>query len=195
MGKTRSRTIVFILILVAFALSAVLFAGARNHVDIATSMVEPTVQFPATPTSDALLDIAFREHVSATDLNSGLTMARLGAGIATKGPTPNPSFVSFVVFNNSDEPIVFDDIGFGVRVFSPKVDLSGWQEVVMPVHPAKTSVTLPPRTTTFDLDILNSWTVTKWGRLDGSTARLLVMGKGVITAQTYSAYLDLTLVP
>lgn len=158
----------------------------------------PTVEVPATPVVDPAADAQFRAQVAPMeDMNSGLTLQRSPIGIFQGAPTPSPNYIDLVIFNHTDEPVQFSDIGFHIQAFSYKPSTQRWIPISFTVFPAPTPQVLPARLETLDFNVLNSVVVMPKDLPPTAprAMRLLVSGLGTKTGKTYGAFLDVMLVP
>lgn len=153
------------------------------------------VEFPPTPvvSSDAHLNfIQTVGGVSSDQINTGLTIERMRI-VELKDAMPSVNHVALLVLNHTQEPIKFDDVGFGVKVFESHS--LGWMEVVMPYTPEPKEKILPPKLERFDFDILNSWEFTpeEFINVETGNLRILIGGVGMTSNVIYYAYVDLSL--
>jgi hypothetical protein len=179
--------------LVICALIVVMLTTSCSH---ATEPTASIVKFPPTPlVSDIASSNFISQIASDVELNSGITIERLLLLSPSNGPTPSPNYISISVFNHSDEQVRFQDLGFGIRVFTLLPDDSSWLELKLPYRPAKGEKLLPPSLDKIDPEILNTWDIPNWD-LDGFAyveIRIYVEGIGLTTHKKYGAFLDIGL--
>jgi hypothetical protein len=176
--------------LLAIAVMSMLFVVVlvnRNYPASATSTASPA----ASLFSAEVNDIFVSSIAGNIDLNSGITM---------DGPTPvvipeQINNIDFAVFNQTDEPILFPNQGFGLTVFRYDEIAKVWRKLPMQYVPHAEPKILPPRLETRYSDVNNSWHIledetTAWGY---KQIRIYVSGKGMKTNKTYGAYPDVTI--
>jgi hypothetical protein len=168
------------LILVIFS---VISGMPRNH----NVPVTPT-SYPITSLFSKDADKAFvSSFVGGTDLNSGVAMER-----ATPATPDQANNITFAVFNHTDEPILFENQGFGIIVFRYDDTNKLWERLQLQYTPYGELTTLPPKLERWDLDIGNVWSVPdeETTAFAAEKLRLYISGKGQTTNKVYGAYLD-----
>jgi hypothetical protein len=156
------------------------------------------MEFPPTPVINSVANLQFIETIiggKSNEINTGLTIERLNI-VAIEGiPTPSVNHVSLLILNHTQEPIAFEDIGFGVQVFEYDPSLSEWRKVALPYTPEQKQKVIPPQLETFDFEVLNSWEFTSGEFIDVRTGilRILIRGMGVNSGKNYYAFVDVTL--
>jgi hypothetical protein len=172
------------LILVIFS---ILIGVPSNH----NAPVTPT-SYPITSLFSKDADKAFvSSFTGGTDLNSGITMEQARSAIPEQANN-----ITFAVFNHTDEPILFEDQGFGITIFRYDDTHKLWERLQLQYTPYRELRTLPPKLERWDLDINNTWSVSE----DETTAsgaeklRLYISGTGQTTNKIYGAYLDVPVI-
>jgi len=156
------------------------------------------VDIPSTPIIDREVNRQFLETNrldSSYEVNGGLRLERIQA-VAMEGiPAPSANYVALLILNHTEEPINFDDIGFGIQVFQYEPASSQWNKVVLPYVPEKKSITLPPKTEGFNSKVLNSWEFKDrdFVNVDSNVIRIFIRGLGENSNKHYAAFIDLTL--
>ena len=156
------------------------------------------VDAPPTPVIDREVNRQFLEtnHLdSSYEVNGGLRLERIEA-VAMEGiPTPAANYVALLILNHTEEPINFDDIGFGIQICQYEPASSQWNKVVLPYVPEKKSITLPPKTEGFNSKVLNSWEFNDrdFVNVDSNVIRIFIRGLGENSNKHYAAFIDLTL--
>jgi hypothetical protein len=162
-----------------------------------TSALTP-IEVPSTPAFDPTANMRFFETfplTSSTELNKGLTIERIRLASLDGVPTPPPNYVSFLVLNHTEEAIIFDDIGFGVQIFQYEPASNKWTKVVLPYTPEKKQKILPPKTESFDYNVLNTWEFNDkdFRNIEANIIRIFITGVGASSNKNYGAYLDMAL--
>jgi hypothetical protein len=150
------------------------------------------------PTSDTRLDQQFIDTIGGNvELNSGITMVRVTGGISIDSPINAAQDMTIMVFNHVDEPVVFPNQAFGLRIFQVNPEVVMWEEIELQTYPHPTAETLPPRLEQYDAVINNMWSLfpNSFPDLDHLQVRLYVQGVGDETATKYGAFLDAVLKP
>jgi hypothetical protein len=156
------------------------------------------VDFPATPIVSPEINNRFITRVLSgqTDrTNDGLTVERLKV-IALEGvPPPSVNQVSLLILNHTEEPIEFENQGFGVQVFEYDASTSQWNEVILPYKPERKKKIIPAKLEDFDFEILNNWELTENDFIGSKTGkvRILISGRGLDTGKKYYAFTDIAL--
>src|SRR5688500_12259168 len=156
------------------------------------------VKFPPTPVINSVANLQFIETIigdKSNEINTGLTIERLRIVAIEAIPTPSGNHVSLLILNHTQEPIAFNNIGFGVQVFEYDSSLLEWRKVALPYTPEKREKVIPPQLEKFDFEVLNSWEFTNEEFIDVRTGilRILIGGMGVNSGKNYYAFIDLTL--
>jgi hypothetical protein len=136
-----------------------------------------------------------RIHPTATagqeDYNSGITI--LGRISTTNDPYNYPPDFDIIVLNHTDEPIVFNNKGFGLVVFWGDGEAKEWKRVSL--HPSPedypTPISLAAHTETWtgnNLWILHGTDIKDYYHLN--PLRAYVGGFGEETGKEYIAYWD-----
>jgi len=146
----------------------------------------------ATPSVSNESNKAFVSSVAGSvDLNSGIT--------AMEFLEPLYRFqinnITFVVFNHTDEAIVFSNQGFGLTVFHYDDIANAWKKLQLQHVPYPEPKILPPKLEKWDSNIDNTWDILENDStaLGYSQVRLYISGQGKNTNKTYGAYLDVTI--
>lgn len=102
--------------------------------------------------------------------------------------------VEFEVYNKANEPIVFKDIGFGVRIFTPDETSMTWKEINLLYSPETAPKIIDPNTVSFNPGIYNSFVIfySDFGVEIPNNIRLYISGVGQVTNKDYIAFVDLT---
>jgi hypothetical protein len=156
------------------------------------------VDFPATPIVNSETNNKFINRVlsgQTEKTNNGLTVERLKV-IALEGvPPPSVNHVSLLILNHTEEPIEFENQGFGVQVFEYDASTSQWNEVILPYKPERKKKIVPAKLEDFDFEILNNWELTGEDFTNSKTGkvRILISGRGLDTGKKYYAFTDITL--
>jgi hypothetical protein len=153
------------------------------------------VEFPPTPKYNLGANKAFLDVANITDnydLNRGITLERISTILLDGIPTPSPNFISLLILNHTDEPILFENQGFGIRVYEYDPATKSWSLASLPYSPMDNSKTLPPHVESFDFELLNSWQLNEsdLAKINKTDIRIIVVGEGVKSSQKYGAYLD-----
>lgn len=172
-----------------------LLYSQRNAVNNSQSQY---VDFPATPIVSSEINNKFINRVlsgQTEKTNDGLTVERLKI-IALEGiPPPSANHVSLLILNHTEEPIEFENQGFGVRVFEYDPSISQWNEVILPYKPERKKKIVPAKLEDFDFEILNNWELTEEDFISSKTGnvRILISGRGLDTGKKYHAFTDITI--
>jgi hypothetical protein len=181
MNKTAKLIIIFltpllILIFVFFSIS--------NKTDHSTDFPDKFL----TPIFSEEADQSFISSVVASsNLNSGITIYRIKPLESSQ-----INFITFVVFNHTDEPIVFSNQGFGYSLYWYSDVDKTWEELSLPHFPDRTPKILPPNLEDLDRDIRNTWTILENDIkiLPYKQVRLYVSGIGQTSNSVYGSYID-----
>ena len=128
------------IIIIAILVLSVVILGAQAYLSKNSLGNESLnfVDFPPTPIIDQNINKNFFEQAIdplPNDLNTGITVERLKM-IALNGiPTPSPNYISLLVFNHTDEPIGFENIGFNIKIFQYNSETNIWEKVLLPYTP------------------------------------------------------------
>lgn len=131
----------------------------------------------------------------ADDLNSGITIKQNKVASDFVDTSPSPRYVSFLVLNNTQEPVAFDNIGFEIQVFEYNARKFSWETVILPYTPEKRQKILPPNLTKLDFQVLNIWELFDRDLVNvkSDNIRIFISGTGEVTKSVYGAYIDVTL--
>ncbi len=180
-----------------FALSAIVFsllilAYCSAPMNLANETPTPTLDI----FDDQVDEKFFQNYAKDVNLNQGVTISRIPLGVVLEGPTPSPNYFTMKIFNHSDEPIRFQNQGFGLRTFVYDQESAAWNEVKVQ-KPFPETVVLPAKTESFDPTVNNKWTIPddNFEQLKNSEVRIYITGTGEKTGNTYAAYYDLRLAP
>jgi hypothetical protein len=130
------------------------------------------------------------------ELNQGLTVERLPITATTKRPaSPSNAFV-YLVYNHTDEDIVFDRQDYNLSVYSYNMSLGTWEKVSLLTYGSRKTTILPPHLDKFDLALSKEWFVSDedLSTIKQTEIRIYVIGKGSNSGKTYGAFFDLVLV-
>jgi hypothetical protein len=181
---------VILLCLLVFS-GTVCIIGGRSPTQVSVSYT------PTNSNNTEEADKSFRSAILSLhdlnqdiDLNFGITIDQ-AKPLNPDGTTSNYA-IDFAVFNHSDEPITFPDQGFGIKIFRYDRVHEQWHEVSLSHAPRILSITLPPKTEKWDMEIGNFWTI--WGAdletITYKEFRIYIQGKGDLSMKMYGAYLD-----
>lgn len=194
--KWNNRVVILIallvIVLILIVVGTYFLKEFRNHAQLIF------VNFPPTPILDSTANARFFERSpldSSYEINQGLTITRTSIGGVKGIPTPSANYVSLLILNHTEEPIVFDDVGFGIQVFQYESPSSEWRQVNLPYVPEKKQKVLPPKTEKFDFTVLNGWEFNDSDFINLSTnvVRIIIRGIGADSSKNYGAYIDLLL--
>jgi hypothetical protein len=143
------------------------------------------------PSSD--LEVEFSEsYAKNADINTGI-LIRVTAFYKNEFESQMGKFVEFEVYNETNEPVIFKNIGFGIRIFSPDETSVAWQEIKLLYSPEMVPKIIDSNTTSFNPNIYNSFVVL-YSDFDvelPKNIRLYISGVGQITNKDYIAFVDL----
>jgi len=127
-----------------------------------------------------------------TDLNSGLTLQELTTGLTVGDAGQSPKGIGFIVLNHTEEPIVFSDIGFGLKVFQFDLSSKTWNQASLMRQPDPHQRVLPPHLEAYDFTVDNLWSIfgDELEKIGYPQLRLYVSGIGSRTGKDYGAYID-----
>ncbi|MBN1452570.1 MAG: hypothetical protein JW963_16255 [Anaerolineales bacterium] len=110
-------------------------------------------------------------------------------------PPPSPNFLSFTVFNHTEEPIIFSNVGFSAELFHFSPLESNWEQVRLSMIPANNEKIIPAKLETIDSKIPNTWDIPNWEleALPYKELRIYIEGLGFHSQKKYGAYLDFTI--
>ncbi len=176
----------------AMVLSLLILASCSAPMNLANENPTPTLDI-----FDDQADEAFSQiYANDVDLNKGITIKRIPFGSAIGGPTPSPNNFAMDILNHTDEPIRFQNQGFGLRTFIYDQERAAWSEITIQ-KPFSEIVILPAKTESFDPTIDNSWVMPdeEFEQVQISDVRIFITGTGEKTGKTYAACYDLRLAP
>jgi hypothetical protein len=153
---------------------------------------------PATPDFPIEAENSFVKMLGQdVDLNSGITIIRSSIGLVISGPTPDPNNVSFLVFNHTDEPIMFQNMGFGLKVFWFDQKAGMWNQIMLPHTPYASKQILPAHLEKYSSSITNQWFIFSddINITPSRELRIFIEGVGTVTNKKYGAFINLALVP
>ncbi len=151
-------------------------------------------EFLPTPVISNEENIMFYDIIGQeVDLNNGVTMEIIPLLQPTSEPLQSPNHFDFVVFNNTAEPIKFQDQGFGLEVYA--FEGSAWKLLELKYAPIISEKSLPPKLKKLDFDIANMWSLFEENlySLPSRNIRLYIHGVGEKTNNLYGAYMDISL--
>lgn len=129
-------------------------------------------------------DVIFLSAVlgDTPDVNKGLNIKKIESSDG----------FSFVVLNHTNETIVFEDQGFGMRLFSFDNPSAEWQNLSLEFRYEKILTTIPANTESWDIEVQNTGTLfeSDLAKLKFEKIRLLISGHGDKSNTYYFAYLD-----
>ncbi len=144
-----------------------------------------------TPTS-SMEEVFIEKFTKNADVNTGISL-HVSSFYSDPARTQAGELISFDVYNNTDEPVVFDDIGFGLRFFTPDENLGEWKVVKRLYTPAKTSKIVGPHVQSYDMVNDNSYFVL-YSDFDvglPQKIRVYIKGIGQASNKIYIAFVDL----
>lgn len=126
------------------------------------------------------------------DVNSGLNL-HVQSFYSDPSSTQAGELISFDVYNNTDEPIVFQDHGFGIRLFTPEEELETWKEIMLLYIPAETTKVIGQKTETYDPITDNSFFLlySDFEIELPEQLRFFIIGTGQLSNKKYVAFVDL----
>jgi hypothetical protein len=144
-----------------------------------------------TPTSN-IGKVFIEKYAKNAEINTGISL-HVSSFYSDPASTQPGELISFDVYNNTDEPVVFEDIGFGLRFFTPDENLGDWKEVKIMYIPAKISKIVEANTRSYDIVNDNSYSVNYSDfKVDlPEKIRLFIKGVGQASNKTYVAFVDL----
>jgi len=180
-----------LIVLLVIAVMAIFVAIVRVNSNHSEGAIIPTPSPALSLFSEEANEIFVSSVAGDVDLNSGITM---------DGPTPiaipeQINNIDFAVFNHTDEPILFNNQGFDLRVFRYDEIAKMWENLPLRYVPHSEPTILPPRLETEYSDVHNSWAIlddetTAWGY---KQIRIYISGIGQMTNRIYGASLDVTI--
>lgn len=156
------------------------------------------VDVPATPIVKPEANNKFINTVllgQQEETNNGLTLERLKV-VALEGvPQPSANHVSLLILNHTNEPVEFENVGFGLQVFEYDPSTSQWNKVALPYTPEHKKKIVPPKLEDFNFEVLNNWELTDEDFINSKSGyvRILISGQGLNSGKKYYAFLDLAL--
>jgi hypothetical protein len=186
MNKMVKKTITFSVLLLMLTL---LFINSFNKNDQKSNF------------SDNFLTPIFSEEADQSFVSSIVDHSNLNSGIAVFEIKPLESdqtnYISFVVFNYTEENIVFPDQGFGFSLYWYSDVDKTWEEVSLSQFPDRTPKTLPPQLEDLDHNIQNTRLIFENDieTLPYKRVRLYISGIGQVSNSIYGSYVDLLINP
>ena len=160
--------------------------------------IHPTnfVTFPPTPTiTEHANEIFLTSIAEGVEVNQGITIERALLLKPTNTSPPSPNFLSFTVYNHTEEPIKFSNIGFSAKLFHFSPSKNKWEEIKLSMTPADDEKIIPKNLETVDSKIPNTWDIPNWELevLPYEELRVYIEGLGIHSKKKYGAYLDFTI--
>jgi hypothetical protein len=193
----QKRRIYFILVLaaiLALALGALFIsqqkAQSQSQVGYGNVPTTPVISTDANQKFSAKILLG-----ETQEINRGLTVERLNV-VTLKGiSSPSDNHISLLVLNHTEEPIEFENVGFGIQVFEYDTSSSQWSKVTLPYTPELKKKIVPAKLEDFDFDVLNYWELTEKDLSNSKTGnvRILITGRGQNTNKKYYAFTDIAL--
>ena len=148
--------------------------------------------------AESEMDVAFKATIAPeVEINLGITLAQTGSALWVSGGVESPPGPNVVVFNHTNEAVIFADQGFAVRMFEASFSDKRWNEVDLGLMYEATPKILPPRLETVGPETANVLWVS-WRGLQlksGARYRIYVEGEGSSTGTSYGAYIDTRFAP
>lgn len=178
--KIRLVTVIFLASWVSVLLIQGIYNNSIKSTDTLTVILTPMF-------SENANNLFSSMHEIGTDLNSGITINRIPSANIEQARN-----ITYVVFNHTDESIIFPDQGFGLSIYQFNVTDMAWEKLPLPHFPEQVRKTLPPKLDGLDLNIRNVWTVLEndVDSLPSQDIRLYVSGSGQKTNTIYGAFMD-----
>jgi hypothetical protein len=151
--------------------------------------------------SDNFLTQIFSEEADQSFVSLVANHSNLNSGIAVFEIKPHESdqtnYITFAVFNYTEENIVFPDQGFGFSLYWFSDVEKTWEKVSLSQFPDRTPKILPPQLENLDNKIRNTWLILENDieTLPYKRVRLYVAGIGQVSNSTYGSYIDLVINP
>jgi len=144
--------------------------------------------------SDEMKNKFTEQFLSNTEVNKGVTIQILSSqGKAVDNPFD--TLISYAVWNNTDEPIVFDNEFYGISVFSPDELTQKWNEVKLSSLIGNDQVVLLPKNEN-PRPYSTNRRVLVFSDFENANIpenmRFCVFGTGQITGKKYSACTDIS---
>jgi len=158
----------------------------------------PIVQYLPTPKFTSEAEIQFVNTIARNiNINEGIRMLRENLSIPDNGSTPLHNHVLFSVFNLTDEPVVFPDVRFGLKVFWYNASVHEWDIINLPPFQTVQEKTLPAHLSTYKADVDNWWLISEkhFVNIPHRELRIYIAGTGSISGKKYGAYMDIRLTP
>lgn len=183
--KRINRTRLLLTILILFGLSPLALLLAINSRSVKSFTVDPTLE----------QDFE-RMYVKYADVNSGISIQILSSYNAPT-ETDFGGLAEYAVYNHSQEPIIFPDSGFGLRIFTIQNDAI-WKEIKQNTPFMENPTTMMPSGKVIDSfgNLKKNSLFLRYSDFDTeipSMLRLYVAGTGQKTHINYVAYIDLSL--
>ena len=143
-----------------------------------------------TPTSD-MENVFIEKFSKSATVNSGINL-HVSSFYGDPSDTQAGELLSIDVYNSTDEPVAFENIGFGLRFFTPNDNLGDWKEVELLYTPAKISKLVGAHTMSYDMVNDNAYSVnySDFKAELPNKIRLYITGSGQISNKTYVAFVD-----
>lgn len=149
----------------------------------------PNPTFEPSPSMEAAF---INKFVRDADANKGITL-HVSSFYDSPTRTQSGELLSFDVYNHTNEPVIFDDIGFGIRFFTPDKNLDDWSEVELMIKPDKAKTIVDPATVSDTTAYDNSVSI-YYSYFEVNVPkelRVYIIGVGQTSNKFYVAYEDL----
>lgn len=160
--------------------------------------IKEQVELPS-PSISTVLDQRFREkHPAVNNFNEAISMVGKTAGDTYQSIGKDDEFItliSFIVFNHTDEAVVFTNQGYNYEMYRLNSEQSNWENVGIIHSPVSMTIVLPPNLTepSYEQGKYNIWEIF-YDDLDGihqyDSLRIYIEGRGEQSGQLYGAYFD-----
>jgi len=142
------------------------------------------------------MDMGFATLVApAKQLNVAIEVVRLPEPIVinSSGASTGGRDIHFMVLNHANEPVVFPDRSFGMRLYVPDPLHYSWNEVLLGVGPPEQPWALPAKLESWDPVMDNTWSILAehLPMSQSRTYRLYVSGIGSQSKEEYGAFVDI----
>jgi len=127
------------------------------------------------------------------DVNKGVTIQLLSF-YDNEADTQAGIFFDMAILNHTDEPIVFPNAAYGLRIFTPDEIILEWIEVIPNFPLGDDATLLMPKTESYGPNTNNSFFM-PYVAFDAdipNKLRISVFGIGQITNKTYIAFVDVS---